>query len=90
LEIDDYVHLWVAISSGILHLVSHDGLSTWRAVEMTVDCPGASRASVTREPKSNVVYLFYEQTETRRCRSFRFFWMGFLDVPDVFSFLGFS
>ncbi|CAL1139573.1 unnamed protein product [Cladocopium goreaui] len=63
LEIDDYVHLWVGISSGILHLVSHDGLSTWTAVEMTVDCPGASRASVTREPKSNVVYLFYEQTD---------------------------
>lgn len=63
LEIDDYVHLWVGISSGILHLVSHDGLSTWTAVEMTVDYPGASRASVTREPKSNVVYLFYEQTD---------------------------
>eukprot|EP00435_Cladocopium_sp_Y103_P032660 s332_g8.t1 len=64
LEIDDYVHLWVGISSGILHLVSHDGLSNWTAVEMTVDCPGASRPFVVRgDPGSNVVYLFYEQTD---------------------------
>eukprot|EP00438_Fugacium_kawagutii_P000272 Skav223308 [mRNA] locus=scaffold4198:346847:348382:- [translate_table: standard] len=60
LEIDDYVHLWVSISAGIVHLVSRDGLVDWRVVEMTVESPGASRPSVVL--MTNVVYLFYEQT----------------------------
>ena len=54
--------------------------------------PGRLQSSVTREPKSNVVYLFYEQTETRRCRCFRFFfgWVFLMTQMCVFPFLGFS
>eukprot|EP00434_Breviolum_minutum_P006920 symbB.v1.2.006108.t2/scaffold364.1/size219240/5 len=62
LEIDGFVHLWVGISTGIMHLVSKDGLSKWKIVELTVESPGATRPHVSLT-ENNVVYLFYEQTE---------------------------
>ena len=46
LEIDGFVHLWVGISTGIMHLVSNDGLSKWKIVELTVESPGATRPHV--------------------------------------------
>lgn len=46
LEIDGFVHLWVGISTGIMHLVSQDGLSKWKIVELTVESPGATRPHV--------------------------------------------